>query len=742
MIYNPLSMKNLIISVFCFLIGISSVSAQSWCGTVAHEQSLIENQPEKAAALQERMEQFNRLQKENSAKGIKNNDHYIIPVVFHVIHEGGSENISFEQIEDQMRILNEDFARLNPDTTNTPSVFAEYAGDTNIEFRLAKIDPDGNCTQGITRTFSNLTNGARNNVKSLIQWDPERYMNVWVVKTIEQFDPDGGIVLGFAQFPNQLFSDPGTDGIVVRHNYCGSIETASSNAGRTLTHEAGHWLNLRHIWGDDDCGDDNIDDTPTGKGPNYGVCDTNGDAPGGDFPYEPIVGECSASPGQIITQGSGEMFMNYMDYSDDNCMNMFSLGQGERMRSAITTFRNNLTTNENLIATGTNDDHVLVDCPPIAEFVSNFSFGCKGDGFEFESNAYNTPVSSITGYEWTFEGGTPSSSTDQNPSVTYIQTGTYDVTLTVTNNAGSNTITKSNYVTISSVNAEMTGPYFQNFESEEFPTFENNPSWNWTISGNVTESWERATNASSPNLSPIDNGDNSASFRIRSLEFIELGETHTLMTPGIDLSDLEAPARAYFDLAYARRSGNTNDILEVYISDDCGRTWTRRWDRECNEDVDDLSTNGGGNIVFPYTPSDSHWEQQSVNINNYVGRSNVSLKFVFSGAEGNWLYIDNFVVCETADLDLNKSLVSELNIYPNPSKGDATIEFSLYKDSKIEIALSNLYGAVLAQESMELKAELNRIQLKELYTSLKAGVYFIKITQNGISATKKVVISE
>ena len=91
-------MKNLIISVFCFLIGISSISAQNWCGTVAHQQSLIQNQPEKAAELQEKMEQFNRLQKENSAKGIKNNEHYIIPVVFHVIHEGGSENISIEQI--------------------------------------------------------------------------------------------------------------------------------------------------------------------------------------------------------------------------------------------------------------------------------------------------------------------------------------------------------------------------------------------------------------------------------------------------------------------------------------------------------------------------------------------------------------------------------------------------------------------------------------------------------------------
>ena len=132
---------------------------------------------------------------------------------------------------------------------------------------------------------------------------------------------------------------------------------------------------------------------------------------------------------QIITQSSGEMFMNYMDYSDDNCMNMFSLGQGERMRSAITTYRNNLTTNENLIATGTNDDHVLVDCPPIADFNSNSSFGCKGDGFEFESNFYNAPESSVTGYEWTFEGGSPSSSNDANPSVTYMQPGTYDVCL-------------------------------------------------------------------------------------------------------------------------------------------------------------------------------------------------------------------------------------------------------------------------------------------------------------------------
>ena len=167
--------------------------------------------------------------------------------------------------------------------------------------------------------------------------------------------------------------------------------------------------------------------------------------------------------------------MNYMDYSDDFCMNMFSLGQGERMRSAINTYRNYLTTNSNLIATGTNDDHVLVDCPPIAEFTSNYTFGCEGDGFEFESNFYNAPESSITGYEWTFEGADNTYSNDANPTVTYSQSGTYNVSLTVINAAGSNTITKSNYVSIASEYAEMTGPYFQNFEVEGFPTYENYP---------------------------------------------------------------------------------------------------------------------------------------------------------------------------------------------------------------------------------------------------------------------------
>ena len=724
-------MKNFIVITFTLLAGITSVSAQNWCGTVEHRKELYANRPNEAAILEKKLEAFNRLQQENSDKGLKNDDHFIIPVVFHVIHQGGSENISIEQINDQMNILNEDFARLNADSINTPTVFAEYAGDTNIEFRLAKLDPNGNCTEGVTRTYSNLTVGARDNVKALIQWDPERYLNVWVVKTIENFSEDGGIILGFAQFPDQLWGNAETDGVVIRHDYCGSIETAAGKFGRTLTHEAGHWLNLRHIWGDDDCGTDYVNDTPTAKEPNYGVCTSN-------FPWHTGSSYCSAGSGQTITQASGEMFMNYMDYSDDHCMNMFSLGQGARMRSAITTYRNNLVSVENIIATGTADDYETVACAPIAEFSSNYIYGCAGDGFNFNNESYNTPVDSIISYEWTFEGGSPATSSEQNPSVDYDEAGLFTTTLTVTNSVGSSTITKESYINISEDDADMSAPYFQNFESNDFPIYENNPNWSWILSTSEDQTWVRTTEASSPNLSPIDNGSNNASYRIRSSEFEQIGEVHTLLTPSIDLSNTSNPVRAYFDLAHARKNGNSNDQLIIYISDDCGRSWTKRFD----ESTDDLSTNGGGNSFFDFVPTNTQWEQFSVNLNSFAGESNVTLKFEFTGSDGNWLYIDNFVVCNSNELSIGEEPFTEFNIYPNPSKGDATIEFDLYQDAQIKIVLSNVYGAALAQKNIMMKAKNNKIQLKDLYASLKAGIYFVQLSNNGTSITKKVVITE
>ena len=170
----------------------------------------------------------------------------VIPVVVHVVHYGGAENISRAQIEDQIRVLNEDYQRLNPDTVNTPAVFQPVAGNTQVQFRLAQLDPDGNCTDGVTRIFSPLTYNARNNVKSLRCWPRDKYLNIWVVNSIANVNGSPGTVIGFAQFPGGADS---TDGVVIKYDYMGTIGAAASSqgAGRTATHEVGHWLNLRHI---------------------------------------------------------------------------------------------------------------------------------------------------------------------------------------------------------------------------------------------------------------------------------------------------------------------------------------------------------------------------------------------------------------------------------------------------------------------------------------------------------------
>ena len=259
-----------------------------------------------------------------------------IPVVVHVVYYNNTENISDNQIFSQIDILNEDFRRLNADTTNTPTGFLPVAADCEIEFCLAQKDPNGNTTTGITRTQTSQTSFSTNDdVKYTASgghdaWNTSEYMNIWVC------DISGGI-LGYAQFPG---GNPNEDGIVVDYQYFGNIGTASSpyDLGRTATHEVGHWLNLRHIWGDSNCGNDFCNDTPEHDGSNYGC------------PSYPHTSSCSGN-GPF-----GDMFQNYMDYTNDACMNIFTLDQKARMIAAINTSRQGL-----LTSNGCNTDYGCTD---------------------------------------------------------------------------------------------------------------------------------------------------------------------------------------------------------------------------------------------------------------------------------------------------------------------------------------------------------------------------------------------
>lgn len=240
----------------------------------------------------------------------------LIPVVVHVVYQTPAQNISQAQIDSQIEVLNRDFRKANPDVSTVPAPFAPLAGDARIQFELARTDPDGNPHDGVIRKSTDRAGfGSEDDVKfdatgGSDAWPRDEYLNIWVCQL------SGGL-LGYAQFPG---GPAETDGVVVTHTGFGTTGTAAPpfDRGRTATHEIGHWLNLRHIWGDDGVGcsgSDFVDDTPNQGGPNTGT------------PTFPII-SCSNGP-------NGDMFMNYMDYVDDAAMVMFTQGQIQRMHACL-----------------------------------------------------------------------------------------------------------------------------------------------------------------------------------------------------------------------------------------------------------------------------------------------------------------------------------------------------------------------------------------------------------------------
>jgi len=315
-------MKKLFLVIVVLLNVFFANAQQRNCGTMQHLDEIRERDP----GVDNRMDVENLDIKHwisNNTSSSKSMPNLItIPVVVHVIYKNSSQNISDAQIFSQIDILNEDFRMNNSDASSVPSAFAGVAADCEIEFCLAVRDPNGNVTTGITRTytttssFSGYTSMKYSSTGGQDAWNTSDYLNIWVCNLASG-------LLGFATFPG---GNSSTDGVVCDYAYFGNTGTATSpyDLGRTATHEVGHWLNLYHIWGDSYCGNDYVSDTPKHEESNYGC------------PSYPHASSCSG------TGSSGEMFMNYMDYTNDACMFMFSTGQKNRMRATLNGSRSSL----------------------------------------------------------------------------------------------------------------------------------------------------------------------------------------------------------------------------------------------------------------------------------------------------------------------------------------------------------------------------------------------------------------
>ncbi|CAN5879244.1 hypothetical protein BH11BAC4_BH11BAC4_12450 [soil metagenome] len=289
----------LLVSLLIAIVTIQTASAQRNCGTEDYIRNFYKPETMRPGAVN------------GHARDTVPNEIISIPVVVHLLFNTNEQNISDEQIKSQLDVLNRDFRRMNTDATNTPAAFRPMAADSRIMFCLAQVAPDGRPTKGIIRKFTGKDFFLGDDAMKYSAaggddiWDPTKYLNIWVCSLF-------GRSLGYATPPG---GPADKDGVVINFDVFGKtgIVRYPYDKGRTTTHEVGHWLGLKHIWGDDNCGTDDVEDTPRQLGYNYGC------------PSFPHVTSCS----QTI---NGDMFMNFMDFTDDACMNMFSNGQKQKMR--------------------------------------------------------------------------------------------------------------------------------------------------------------------------------------------------------------------------------------------------------------------------------------------------------------------------------------------------------------------------------------------------------------------------
>lgn len=531
-------------------------------------------------------------------------DTLILPVIVHVVHHGETvgvgPNISKDQIYSQLDVLNEDFNR-KPNTRgyNNSTVGASL----QVKFVPALIDPLGNALDepGIHRIYSTSDGWGdvdefETQIQRVYAFPARNYINIWVVK----FKGNLSQTLGYATLP-YLSTLTGaedqdrpdySDGLVIRYNAFGRTGAivAPYNLGRTTTHEMGHFLGLRHIWGDElSCNStDYCDDTPTTSGPFYG---------------------CPSSPVSCTTSQRA-MVENYMEYTNDQCMNIFTQDQVDRMLIVLDHAERRKELTQSDVYLPNNKPKALFEVQKVA---------CNNTLVQLSDKS----TGSATAWAWTItHAGTNTlytSSTLQNPLIAFTSTGTYHIQLTVTNSLGSSTTFKENALeVISSINAPL--PVVSNFElgMGELTLLKNNNKISWklnNIAGSIGSSGSLA----------VDNYFPSANTKGQQAEFVSPRINFASVTGGY----LE------FDVAYTSYDADQTDTLQVLVSNNCGASFSSLWKR------------GGAGLstapfsTDPFIPTSSQWRSEQISLQSLNQMSNLIFMFRNTSGWGNTLYVDH-----------------------------------------------------------------------------------------------------
>lgn len=684
---------------------------QRTCGTMDHEHMLEMQNPnhkQNRDLVEQQIANYIANQKINPTTQAV----MTIPVVFHVVYQNSTENIPDSRLTDQLAALNDDYRKLNSDWTSTPATWQSLVADCEVNFCLATLDPNGNPTTGITRTSTTDNSFSTDDqIKYTSQggkdaWDRNQYLNIWVGDL-------GGGLLGYAQFPG---GPAATDGVVLHYLYTGTTGAQPPyNLGRTATHEVGHWLGLYHIWGDDGnacTGSDLVSDTPNQASENY---------------------QCW-SPGTVRTDACspsapGFMWMNYMDYTDDACMYMFTNGQKTRITATLNGPRLSLQSSNGCGTQQALDAGIISIVSPVgnvcattfAPIVTLRNFGSTT--LTSVTITYQVDGNPASNYNWT---GSLASGGQTNVTLPNITTtaGTHTLTMcTNAPNSGTDGNTGNDCTTgIISVSTGGTPlPYVQGFESTTFvPT-------GWTLyNPDNSITWERTTAASKTGV---------ASAWIDNWNYLGgNGQQDEMILMPLNLSSVLNP-QLTFEVAYVYWTVpyQYSDTLEILISTDCGVTWTTIYQKWGNQlmTATPLSSNSVG-----WVPNNTEWRKETVSLSTYQSATNAIFKFRNVTDYEDNLYIDDINIDNQSGIS-EIDLGSLVNIYPNPSSGSVNVSVSLPSEDDISIIVYDVLGKLLLNSRDRSKGGIYTMNL----SGFDAGVYFIEIKAGNNTVTRKIILN-
>lgn len=677
------------------------------CGQAILTNAWFEKHPElkiKYDAIQaQKLQELNSLN--NSKKSIVSTPSYTIPVVFHVLHLGGIENISDAQIIDQVAILNRDYQKKNADTAVIASTFTNNIANVGFAFELASIDPDGNCTNGIVRHYTYKTNWDANNLNDFtFSWPTDKYLNIYVVKTINinatayTFLPGIGI-------------PPDADVIVAMYNMVGSMGAASVANSRVLTHEVAHWFDIQHIWGVSNapgvaCGDDLINDTPITKG----------------------FITCNTSASNVCDPLIFENVQNYMDYSP--CKIMFTNGQAARMINTINSTvnnRNNISSPSNLILTGVTGGNT---CGTLADFYTTKTNNCAGNTFTFTSlSQFGASGGTL---QWNFPGGTPSTSTNSVEVVSYATPGNYSVSLTASGPNGTDVEIKNSYVNVFNGLGGLTVPFSYDFEGSSLPS-------NLTVINDESDTvlWKQNSNLGA-------NGTSKCIYMNNFPDSTNYGNRDYFETPYFDFTGTTGLNFSYY-YAYAKRYTTQADSFRVQYSLDCGGSWVNLLGIPA---VNTMAANSGGTLTTSFVPNAAQWKLVNLSsglLTTLNNKASVKFRFFFKSDYyvngSNNIYIDQINIngnIPTSISETEKAI--QLSIYPNPTDASAFVEFVPLSNSLVHVSVFDVTGRLVENTSTKGVTGIeNRIEVNKT-GQLSSGIYFVILNMDSKKITKKIII--